>query len=62
VGASLIVGGNIKGSTRVLTTTIVQETGRGQFAEAIALSIILLLVMYTVGLSLTIIQQRRRVP
>ncbi len=62
VGASLMVGGNIKGSTRVLTTAIVQETGRGQFEMAFALSFILIFIMYAVSLSLTLIQQRRRSP
>lgn len=60
VGASLMVGGDIRGETRVLTTAIVRETGMGNFEVAIALSIILLLVMYAVSLSLTLIQQRRR--
>ena len=57
---TLIVGGNLKGSTRVLTTAIVMETGRGRFEVAIAFSLILLFIMYTVMLMLTIIQQRRR--
>lgn len=60
VGASLIVGGNLKGSTRVLTTAIVMETGRGRFEVAIALSLILLFIMYAVMLTLTMVQQRRR--
>jgi len=60
VGASLIAGGNLKGSTRVLTTAIVMETGRGRFEVAIALSLILLFIMYAVMLTLTLIQQRRR--
>jgi tungstate transport system permease protein len=42
VGAVLMVGGNIEGHTRVLTTAIVLETGRGQFALALALGAILL--------------------
>ncbi|HEX9909314.1 MAG TPA: ABC transporter permease, partial [Desulfatiglandales bacterium] len=42
VGASIMVGGNIKGYSRVLTTATVMETGRGNFDVAIALSIILL--------------------
>ncbi|OGK90731.1 MAG: tungstate transporter permease, partial [Candidatus Rokubacteria bacterium GWC2_70_24] len=42
VGASLMVGGNIKGSTRVLTTATVLETSKGNFDIAIALSVILL--------------------
>lgn len=59
VGASLMVGGNIKDETRVLTTATVLETQKGNFETAIALSVILLLVMYAVNLALTIVQQRR---
>ncbi len=58
VGASMMVGGNIRGQTRVLTTAIVLETGKGEFAAAIALSILLLLLAYLVNLGLTWIQQR----
>jgi tungstate transport system permease protein len=60
VGASLMVGGNIRGSTRVLTTATVMETGRGNFDVAIALSAILLLVTLAVNYLLTRIQQRER--
>lgn len=59
VGASMMVGGNLLGSTRVLTTAIVLETSKGLFASAIALSIILLLIAFLVNLGLTAIQQRR---
>ncbi len=58
VGASIMVGGNIKGYTRVLTTATVMETGKGNFALAIALGIILLLLAFLVNLILTQIQQR----
>jgi tungstate transport system permease protein len=60
VGASMMVGGNIKGSTRVLTTATVLETGKGNFDVAIALSLILLLITFLVNWALTWIQQRRR--
>jgi tungstate transport system permease protein len=60
VGASIMVGGNIRGSTRVLTTATVMETGRGNFDVAIALSVILLLVTLVVNYLLTLIQQRER--
>ncbi len=60
VGASIMVGGNIKGYSRVLTTATVMETGRGNFETAIALSFILLLLAYGVNLLLTHIQQRER--
>jgi tungstate transport system permease protein len=58
VGASMMVGGNIRHQTRVLTTAIVMENGIGDFALAIALSLILLLLAYLVNLALTLIQQR----
>ena len=60
VGASMMVGGNLKGSTRVLTTAIVLETSRGEFASAIALSIILLGLAFLVNFALTTLQQRRK--
>jgi len=60
VGASLMVGGNIKGQTRVLTTATVMETGKGNFDTAIALSIILLSLTFLINLLLTLIQQKRR--
>ncbi len=58
VGASLMVGGNIKGSTRVLTTATVLETSKGNFDIAIALSVILLLLTFLVNWALTWIQRR----
>jgi tungstate transport system permease protein len=58
VGASMMVGGNIRHQTRVLTTATVLETGRGQFATAIALGFILLLLAYLVNMGLTWIQQK----
>jgi tungstate transport system permease protein len=58
VGASMMVGGNLPGSTRVMTTAIVMETGMGHYDRAIAYSfILLLLVMSFVGV-LTWLQQR----
>lgn len=59
VGASIMVGGNIKGYTRVLTTATVMETGKGNFALAIALGIILLALAFAVNYILTAVQQRR---
>ena len=58
VGASMMVGGNIRGQTRVLTTATVLETGKGNFDVAIALSVILLLLTFAINLFLTRIQQR----
>jgi len=60
VGAAMMVGGNITGQTRVLTTAIVMETGKGDFALAIALGAILMVLVYLVNLVLTMIQQRSR--
>jgi tungstate transport system permease protein len=60
VGASIMVGGNIKGYSRVLTTATVMETSRGNFDIAIALGIILLILAYFINLILTQIQQRER--
>jgi tungstate transport system permease protein len=58
VGASMMVGGNVLGSTRVLTTATVMEVSKGNFDIAIALSIILLVLAYGVTLCLTLFQQR----
>ncbi len=60
VGASIMVGGNIPGSTRVLTTATVLEVSKGEFANAMALSVVLLLLVYGVSLALTWVQQRGR--
>lgn len=60
VGASMAVGGNLRGSTRVLTTAIVTETGRGNLPVALALGLMLLALAFGVNLILTVVQQRRR--
>lgn len=60
VGAVMMVGGNIRGETRVLTTATVLASNRGEFGLAIALGIILLLLAYAVTLVLTIAQQKGR--
>ena len=60
VGASMMVGGNLLGQTRVLTTATVLETGKGNFDVAIALSVILLALVFGVTYLLTWIQQRGR--
>jgi tungstate transport system permease protein len=59
VGASMTVGGNLRGSTRVLTTAIVTETSRGNLPVALALGLVLLLLAFLVNLVLTALQQRR---
>ena len=58
VGASMTVGGNLRGSTRVLTTAIVTETSRGDLPVALALGIVLLLLAFLVNVLLTLLQQR----
>jgi tungstate transport system permease protein len=54
-----MVGGNIKGQTRTLTTAMVLETGKGNFDVAIALSLLLLTLVFLVNWLLTVLQQRR---
>ncbi len=58
VGAAMMVGGNIAGQTRVLTTSIVLQTGRGEFGAAIALGLVLLSIAFMVNGVLTWAQQR----
>jgi tungstate transport system permease protein len=60
IGASMMVGGNIRNHTRVLTTATVMETGKGNFDVAIALSLLLLAITFAVNYALTWIQQRQR--
>jgi tungstate transport system permease protein len=60
IGASQMVGGNLAGDTRVLTTAVMLEVNRGNFAPAIALSIILLALIFVVNLVLTMVQQQER--
>jgi tungstate transport system permease protein len=60
VGAALMVGGNIAGQTRVLTTAAVLEASKGAFALALALGIILLVLAFTVNLVVTVVQQHGR--
>lgn len=58
VGAVMIVGGNILGETRVMTTAIVQETQRGNFAAAIAFGLVLLLVAFYINALLLLLGWR----
>ena len=62
VGASMMVGGNVRGYTRVLTTATVLEVSKGKFELAAALSIILLLLTFFIVAGLSYLQQRRRQP
>ena len=58
VGSILIVGGNIAGYTRVMTTTIALETDKGNFELALALGIILLLISFVINTALHAVQKR----
>ena len=58
VGAILIVGGNIAGYTRVMTTAIAMETDKGDFELALALGIILVGISLLVNLALHLVQQK----
>jgi tungstate transport system permease protein len=58
VGAVMMVGGNILGQTRVLTTATLLETRKGNFDVAIALSMILLALTFLITWALTLFQQR----
>lgn len=60
VGAVLVVGGNIKGQTVVLTTAIVQETRRGNFDMALTLGAILLAISFVINFTATILQQKAK--
>lgn len=58
VGIAMILGGNIRGLTRTMTTAIAMETGKGEFAVALALGLVLMTVALVINLILTKIQQR----
>ena len=58
VGAIMIVGGNIRWHTRALTTAIVLETRRGEFALSIALGLILISLAFIINMVLTYLQRK----
>jgi tungstate transport system permease protein len=60
VGAVMIVGGDIRWSTRVLTTSIVLETRIGEYSTAIALGVILLTLSFAINMALNLIQGERK--
>jgi tungstate transport system permease protein len=60
VGAAMMVGGNILGETRILTTSIVMEVSKGNFDIAIALSFILMTIAFLITFTLTFLQQRSK--
>ncbi len=59
VGAAMMLGGNIKGSTRTMTTAISLETAKGEFGFGIALGIILLLISLSINIFLSYLQSRK---
>ena len=58
VGAVILVGGNIAGATRVLTTAIVLETRKGNFDLALALALVLLSITFSINAAALLLQQR----
>jgi tungstate transport system permease protein len=58
VGAVMLVGGNIEGATRVLTTAIVLETRKGAFDQALALAFVLLVLTFALNIATLRLQQR----
>jgi len=58
VGVAMMLGGNIRGSTRTMTTAIALETSKGEFAFALALGMVLLTVALVINLLINIWQQR----
>jgi tungstate transport system permease protein len=58
VGCALMVGGNIAGSTRTITTAIALETAKGDFAQGIALGFVLLVLAFSVNIALALLQGR----
>ncbi len=59
VGCAIMVGGNIRGYTRTITTAITLETAKGEFAFALALGFILLLVAFLVNIFFHYLQSKR---
>lgn len=58
IGISMMLGGNIKWSTRTITTAIALETGKGEFATGIALGIVLMAIAFAVNLAATACRRR----
>jgi tungstate transport system permease protein len=58
VGVAMMLGGNIRGHTRTMTTAIAMETGKGEFALGLALGLILMTVALVVNMALNALQQR----
>lgn len=60
LGVALMLGGNIRGVTRVLTTTIALETGRGELVLGMALTGILLTIVFALNFTINLVQKRRQ--
>lgn len=60
VGVAMMLGGNIRGYTRTMTTAIALETSKGEFAEGLALGAVLMGIAFGVNIFLGLLQQRRR--
>ena len=58
VGVAMMLGGNIRNSTRTMTTAIALETSKGEFAFGLALGVLLLSIALLVNLFLNVLQQR----
>ena len=58
VGVAMMLGGNIRGYTRTMTTAIALETSKGEFAFGLALGLVLMTVALVVNLFLNLLQQR----
>ena len=58
LGVALMLGGNIRGVTRVLTTSIALETARGEVALSIALAVVLLAIVSVVNLGVNLVKRR----
>jgi len=58
LGVAFMIGQNVRGSTRVLTTAIAMETGRGEIALSIALASILLVIVLSISLLTNLLQRR----
>jgi tungstate transport system permease protein len=60
VGAAMMLGGNIQGLTRTMTTAIALETSKGEFELGLALGILLLLIAFTINLTLQILNRKNQ--
>ena len=58
IGAAMIVGGNIRGSTRTLTTAVALFTSQGDFGMALALGLVLLVMALVINIALQVLQGR----